>query len=1041
MQKLEQNVHPPTDAFKRHFDTPFLPSNLVFDFESYDDDNRNSTPESILLNSVLHHGVSSNSQGAPTFGTHGMGGVGKTTALKRICSVESVKQLFWDGVWFMEFGQNATLQNVREEICRCVRNSGGKELAKEIRRASSLREVVCQTAGWLEDRAVLLVCDDLWATEHHQLGFVRELKQMLRLAPKSGLLISSRVRMILLAASSSPVSFDCAEPQGSKAREILGRAAFGDDWRQITSNWNAELEYVEILKVCAGLPLALGIAGSCVKSDYEDSKDASFSVKNYWRRLDRGGLNQLQGVNFEYHVDGLKHVVEASLQLCEKWGFSGGRNTDMRRLFRSLCVLEKQQLIPVSTLEQYWGLDEQQVGEIVRELANLNIVKRESKRSTNTDSKVSQFYVCMNDVALELCQEMAVEEEKEWHLKLVNSYRLTLEDEKEMETQPKDWWNVKDDGYVYENLSRHLVASGLRIELEALLCDVRWTLRQFEIGGWAALDMDFLRLLGDQGGLVRHGMRKLQSLLRRSWHSSRSDQSLFAFYVFGHLSKQERQERYVSEYLKTVMEHFPSPWLCPLTKCVGPEDNREISEWFIGDAVIDLAVSWFRDRVVVASCEGIHVWSLIRQAERFKIPIDRDAVVRTVELSEDDTIIVSGHDDGTVCRWYIHNGESVGKLMSGNSEATLSVAIGENLIVSGAEDGMLYRWNASTIDSRGSALQGHADSVSCVAVSADGKLIVSASRDGTIRKWDGRTRDSVGSLLKTHHEGVTSLALSSDGELLVSGHKDGTVRRWGAGTGEPVGEPFRGHNDWIYYVAVSEDGNRIVSCSYDYNVCLWDNLSGEVIAILLRRHESLFTCVALSRDGKLLLSGSQDHTVRLWDVSAERNVAEELSLSTVPFAVRSYPYSMGIASLSVCAKGKLVVSGSEDGTVQRWDMLTGEAVGRPMLGHPDGSRIDSVGIIRDGTLIVSRDSDGIVRRWDSSTGEAISEPMDERRKHMLNEMERARLCGDQVCDPVVLKDTFPIEMICTAVSPDKKKIVLGLDNGKVAVCKRLNVNF
>ena len=56
MQEMEQNVRTPTDAFMRHFDIPSLPFNLMFDFESFDDDNRANTPKSILLNSVLYPG-------------------------------------------------------------------------------------------------------------------------------------------------------------------------------------------------------------------------------------------------------------------------------------------------------------------------------------------------------------------------------------------------------------------------------------------------------------------------------------------------------------------------------------------------------------------------------------------------------------------------------------------------------------------------------------------------------------------------------------------------------------------------------------------------------------------------------------------------------------------------------------------------------------------------------------------------------------------------------------------------------------------------
>ena len=60
--------------------------------------------------------------------------------------------------------------------------------------------------------------------------------------------------------------------------------------------------------------MPLGIAGVCVKLDYEDSNDAAFSVKNSGSGAESGGLNEWQGANAEYHASGLKYVVEASLQ-------------------------------------------------------------------------------------------------------------------------------------------------------------------------------------------------------------------------------------------------------------------------------------------------------------------------------------------------------------------------------------------------------------------------------------------------------------------------------------------------------------------------------------------------------------------------------------------------------------------------------------------------------------------------------------------------------------------------------------------------------
>ena len=45
-----------------------------------------------------------------------MGGVGKTTALKGIRHSENVQSQFEDGVCFMEFGQDATVQKFVQRL-------------------------------------------------------------------------------------------------------------------------------------------------------------------------------------------------------------------------------------------------------------------------------------------------------------------------------------------------------------------------------------------------------------------------------------------------------------------------------------------------------------------------------------------------------------------------------------------------------------------------------------------------------------------------------------------------------------------------------------------------------------------------------------------------------------------------------------------------------------------------------------------------------------------------------------------------------------
>ena len=72
-------------------------------------------------------------------------------------------------------------------------------------------------------------------------------------------------------------------------------------------------------------------------------------------------------------------------------------------------------------------------------------------------------------------------------------------------------------------------------------------------------------------------MYNLDTMLKRCWYYLGRGRSLFAFNVFGHLSKEERTGKNVSPYLWSVGEYFPSPWLYPITKCAGPKDSREQS--------------------------------------------------------------------------------------------------------------------------------------------------------------------------------------------------------------------------------------------------------------------------------------------------------------------------------------------------------------------------------------------------------------------------------------------------------------------------------
>jgi WD40 repeat protein len=70
---------------------------------------------------------------------------------------------------------------------------------------------------------------------------------------------------------------------------------------------------------------------------------------------------------------------------------------------------------------------------------------------------------------------------------------------------------------------------------------------------------------------------------------------------------------------------------------------------------------------------------------------------------------------------------------------------------------------------------------------------------------------------------------------------------------------------------------------------------------------------------------------------------------------------------------KRITCGLCDGTIQVWDMETGEALCAPLQGHT--GYVTSITFSLDGHGITTGSYDKMVQVWDAKTGEALGSPL------------------------------------------------------------------
>lgn len=289
--------------------------------------------------------------------------------------------------------------------------------------------------------------------------------------------------------------------------------------------------------------------------------------------------------------------------------------------------------------------------------------------------------------------------------------------------------------------------------------------------------------------------------------------------------------------------------------------------------------------------------------------------VVSLSFSPDDSMLVSGAQDGTVRIWQVSSGDNLfisevggttdvafspnGELLATVSRASSSeFGYLPTVRVLRASDGAMLR----ILDT----YNYYSDSVYSVAFSPDGALLAATTSNGLklwrVSDWSlvrvlpiyspfvfspnsrliATPRDrsvyiyrlSDGMLLRVltgHQDAVRSVAFTPDGRLLASAGDDGTIRLYRTVDGSPAGV-LTAHTGKVFSIAFSPNGKLLASAGEDATIRLWRTADWS----LLRTMGSLYdTRVTFSPDGKLLLSwnaptdssNQPDGQITVWRVS------------------------------------------------------------------------------------------------------------------------------------------------------------------------------
>ena len=335
------------------------------------------------------------------------------------------------------------------------------------------------------------------------------------------------------------------------------------------------------------------------------------------------------------------------------------------------------------------------------------------------------------------------------------------------------------------------------------------------------------------------------------------------------------------------------------------------------------------------------------------------------------------------------------KQQTRSSSPAMAFSADGKFLAVGSANNSIAVWNTSaeTPDSWGrnpTRLAGHSSSVVALAFDpTDGTKLASGDSNKNVILWDiknswrlatplsisqsagntepkdGRTGDSSMPVLL-----LPLIALSPDGHILASLTYANSLALWDVPARQPYGkEPLAPPQQLPQYpvlrlpapssIALSPDNKTVATSRGMPWVILWDISAGKSWYLPNFKSAGNVSALAFNPNGAILaIATENDWAIQLWDMATNRPLRPLNG------------HKKRVTSMVFRSDGKILATGSQDGSVILWDVDAGRQIKQlPSEGESGAVNlkgIESVAWSRDNRMLACGDRDSMITVWDAT---------------------------------------------------------------------------